>query len=72
MITVRIRHIDAAEGAELGTVALDEIDDVIPMLKRWGVNVSTEGVVDANSLSGQFDYDPATNTAVFEVLIDPS
>ena len=70
MTEIRIRHIDEPDGATLGDVPFGDIDNVIPQLQRWGVNLAGDGTVDNSRLSGTFDYDPATGKAFFEVLIE--
>lgn len=72
MTEVRIRHIDEINGASLGDVPFADLDTVIPTLKSWGVNISGDGLVNNDDLTGSFEYDTRTDEAFFEVLIEPA
>ena len=65
MIEVRIRHQDATESAFLCTWPANELDGIIPAIKRWG---EVPGY-DTCELYGQFQYDEDANQAFFEIVL---
>lgn len=69
MTEIRIRHELAGRGAVLGDVPLDQIDTVIPTIRRWGL-YDADGDVQPGRLSGEFRYDADEEEAFFEVLIE--
>ncbi|OZF40769.1 hypothetical protein CH296_00495 [Rhodococcus sp. 14-2496-1d] len=70
MTEIRLRHRDYADAIPIGEVAFDQVDTVIPMLTKWGLNVSGEGFVDTGDLSGTFTIEHDTGIGYFEVVID--
>lgn len=60
---VRIRYDYEVESALLCEAPLDRLDDVLPTVKRWGING------DNLSLCGQIAYDDTRREAYFEVII---
>lgn len=66
MTEVRIRHDMDPDGHSLGDLPLSEIEDVVSLVKRWGISIPGD-LDDADDFSGQFVYDK--NSAYFEVVI---
>jgi len=70
MTEIRIRDFDYPDGVSLGEIPFTQVDDVLPTLKKWGINMPGDGFIDIERLSASFDYDPDKGTAVFEVMIN--
>lgn len=64
MTAIFIRSEDWAEGARLADVPFDQLDTVIPTLKKWGL-----GDYEGADLSGQFVYDAERHAAYYEVVV---
>ncbi|WP_353107795.1 hypothetical protein [Gordonia sp. (in: high G+C Gram-positive bacteria)] len=69
MTEIRIRHELDLQAPVLGDIPLDQIDTVIPTIKRWGLT-GDDGNINPDRLSGVFRYDAEGNEAYFEVMIE--
>lgn len=67
MTTVHIRHEYDTESHYLAEVPFLELDQVIPVIKAWGLSMAVDGS-DEPDLYGQFVY-PENRAAYFEVVI---
>lgn len=73
MTQVRIRHEDYADPTPLCDVPINEVGDVVALLRAWGLNFHNEHggyLVERNNITGHFVFDAAAEEAYFEVLID--
>lgn len=58
MTEVRVRDTMEGDVRSLGDVPLDQVDNVIPLLKSWGIYCEAHrGYVDPDLLSGEFRHD---------------
>lgn len=64
MTEVRVRHVDDPHESSLGDVPFEDIESVIPTLKRWGVYAGEQY---EDGMSGQFTVDESG--AYFEVVV---
>ena len=67
MTHVRIRHYNDTASYSLGDVPFDQLDEVIPMLERWGLEWNGAPMSEG-SYTGQFIKDGIT--VVFEVVLE--
>lgn len=65
MITVKLRHTDS--GVAMALYQVDDVDKVIPMLRRWGVECGGNVYGNDEELTGQFVL--TDNEAYFEVVV---
>ncbi|MBT2265894.1 hypothetical protein [Rhodococcus erythropolis] len=70
MTEIRIRNADSAISMTLGDIDFTSIDDVIPMLRRWGIYESDSGEIDVDVLNGSFRIEEGE--AYFEVTFEVS
>lgn len=62
MIEVRIRLASRGEAIHLCTCELVELDDLVPMLGKWGLVIDDPDSADDSDVTGQFRM---TDTAAF-------
>lgn len=66
-VCIRYEFGNVNETAVLGTVPLFEVEQVIPLINRWGI--SSQGETYDGVAFGNFVYDPEARRAYFEVVI---
>ncbi|MGW6017838.1 hypothetical protein ACWFNS_07530 [Oerskovia enterophila] len=70
MTEIRIRNADSAISATLGDIDFTCVDEVIPILKRWGIYESDSGEIDVDFLNASFRLEEGE--AFFEVTFEVS
>lgn len=65
-ITVRIRHEDNVEAVHLCTWEVDRLDELIPMVRRWGLSYGGESSYSDWEIVGEFRLD---ETAAYFLLL---